>query len=349
LPSAPDAPAPIAANLAVAALGSAAGAGRTCPLHYRYTPGGFARPAHWQCDTLYVVGGLYGNEPALRTVLDLFARERGNKRLLFNGDFHWFDTDPAAFRRINETVLAHDALRGNVETEIASLTNEMVGDADCGCAYPDWVGDDVVQRSNQILQRLHQTARAAPEQQVRLAALPMWLRVDVAGLRLAVVHGDAESLSGWGFAQEHLQNPSHQNTVRTWFDAAQVDAFACSHTCLPVFQQLARAESKQAPGVGRPAGRWVFNNGAAGMPNFEGQQSGLLTRIATTPFVGPERCLGLQAASVHVDAIHIHFDAAQWQQQFLAQWPPGSDAHRSYWQRMQAGPRYRPQAVLRHA
>jgi hypothetical protein len=309
----------------------------------------FARAAHWQCDTLYLVGGLYGNEPALQTVLDLFARESGNKRLLFNGDFHWFDTDPAAFDRINQTVLAHDALRGNVETEIASLTQEIGDDAGCGCAYPDWVGDEVVHRSNQILRILRQTARAVPEQQARLAALPMWLRVDVAGLRLGVVHGDAQSLAGWGFAQEHLQALAHQDTVQTWFDAAQVDAFASSHTCLPVFQRLDGAKSKPTPSTGHARGRWVFNNGAAGMPNFAGQHTGLLTRIATTPFVGPQRCMGIQTAGVHVDAIHIDFDVQQWQQQFLAQWPPGSDAHHSYWNRIQAGPNYQPQAALRNA
>jgi hypothetical protein len=329
----------------VAATAPTQPAGRSCPLHYRYAPSVFARPAHWQCDTLYVVGGLYGNEPALQTVLDLFARESGNKRLLFNGDFHWFDTDPGAFRRINETVLSHAALRGNVETELASLTNEIGSDAGCGCAYPDWVGDDVVQRSNQILQRLRQTALAMPHQQAGLRALPMWLRVDVGGARLGVVHGDAESLAGWGFAQEHLQDTLHQATVRAWFDAAQVHAFACSHTCLPVFQSLTPVPNDTQPRDA--AGPWVFNNGAAGMPNFSGQHTGLLTRIATTPFVGPGRCLGVRLAGLHVDAIHIDFDALQWQRQFLAQWPPGSDAHRSYWQRIQAGPDYNSQAVLR--
>jgi hypothetical protein len=62
--------------------------GRSCPLHYRYAPAAFARAPEARCDVLYVVGGLYGNEPALDAVLALFERERGNKRLVFNGDFH---------------------------------------------------------------------------------------------------------------------------------------------------------------------------------------------------------------------------------------------------------------------
>ena len=322
--------------------------GRSCPLHYRYGPAVFARPAQAACEVLYVVGGLYGNVPALERVLALFAQERGDKRLVFNGDFHWFDTDPADFARIQTAVLAHDALRGNVETELAEDPPEGDGAdaAGCGCAYPDWVGEGVVERSNRILQRLRQTAQAVDAAQHgtrrALAALPMWRRLDVGPLRLGVVHGDAESLAGWGFAQEHLRDAAHRRTVHRWFDAAQVDAFACSHTCLPVFHTLRQA--------GRPGDRRVLNNGATGMPNFSGDAAGLLTRIALTPYSGPARRHGLihamGDARVHIDALAVDVDVARWRRQFLAQWPAGSDAHASYWDRLQAGPRSEPAAAL---
>jgi hypothetical protein len=311
-------------------------AGRSCPLHYRYAPSVLARPPGWSCDTLYVVGGLYGNEVALQTVLSMFDAEVGPKRLIFNGDFHWFDTDPGSFKRVTEAVLSFDALRGNVETELARLTNDVGSDdIGCGCAYPDWVDDTVVQRSNRILARLRQTAQGFPALQSRLAALPMWLRVNVGALRLGVVHGDAQSLAGWGFAQEALQDTAHRHTVRGWFDAAQVDAFACSHTCLPVFDTLGGDT------------QWVLNNGAAGMPNFAGDSAGLLTRIATRPCRGGQRVYGLRCGELHVDALRIEHDSAQWQQQFLAQWPAGSDAHLSYWERIQRGPNYERAAALR--
>ena len=93
-----------------------------------------------------------------------------------------------------------------------------------------------------------------------LSALPMWQRADVGPLRLGIVHGDATSLAGWGFAQEHLRDAKHREQVASWFDRADVDAFACTHTCLPVFQAIGGG-----PG-GQP--RWVLNNGAAGMPNL---------------------------------------------------------------------------------
>ena len=312
-------------------------AGRSCPLHYRYAPSGFARPAGLACEVLYVVGGLYGNEPALDAVLTLFERESEPKHLLFNGDFHWFDSDPAVFRRVSERVLAFGALRGNVETELAQEPADTDATG-CGCGYPDWVGDGVVERSNRILQRLRQTARSCPDLRAPLAALPMWARVDVGALRVGIVHGDAESLAGWGFAQEHLRDAAHRARARSWFEAAQVDAFACSHTCLPVFHTFGRA--------GQHDGPVVLNNGAAGMPNFRGDPAGLLTRIALRPFAGPERRHGIRRGELHLDAVAIEYDVARWRAQFLAQWPAGSDAHASYWDRISAGPHCRPSAAL---
>ena len=310
-------------------------AGRSCPLLYRYAASSFARPPELQCEVLYVVGGLYGNEHALDVLLALFEREPGPKRLVFNGDFNWFNTAPAVFKRLNERVLAFDALRGNVETE---LSDSEAGDNGCGCAYPDWVGDGVVQRSNHIMRSLRATAAAFPDLTQRLAALPMHLRVNVGDCRIAIVHGDAESLAGWGFAQEHLQRAEHRHTARRWFEAAQVDVFASSHTCLPVFHTLPIATRRVAP--------VVLNNGAAGMPNFRGDAAGLLTRIALHPFDGPERRFGLRRNGLHLDAIAIEPDQAMWRAQFLQQWPEGSDAHTSYWDRIVDGPAYEPAQAL---
>jgi len=307
--------------------------GRNCPLHYRYRPSDFAVPASSCCEVLYVVGGLYGNVQALHRVFDLFELERGDKRLVFNGDFHWFDIDASAFAQIQRAVLASDATRGNVETELAAPASDDGVDSGCGCAYPDWVGDAVVERSNRILARLRGTARALPGACRELAMLPMWRRINVGACRVAVVHGDAQSLSGWGFAQETLHEPVQQQIALRWFEQAQVDIFASSHTCLPVFQGF---EERSRDGVATFA-PLVLNNGAAGMPNLAGAREGLLTRIATRPFEGPQRRFRLQRGALHIDAIAIDYDDVAWQRSFLAQWPAGSDAHTSYWQRISAG------------
>ncbi|RVU43737.1 metallophosphoesterase family protein [Rubrivivax rivuli] len=310
--------------------------GRSCPLHYRYAPEVFRAPPAPELqglEVLYVVGGLYGNLLALQRVLAMFEAERGRKRLVFNGDFHWFDADPAVFAAVQQGVLAHTALRGNVETELAAEVSGDDEDAGCGCAYPDWVGDEVVSRSNRILATLRRATTSA--QRAELAALPMWLRAEVGGLQLGIVHGDACSLAGWGFAQEHLQEAAHREAVRGWFARSGVDAFACTHTCLPVFQHFAEGE-------GRPW--WVFNNGATGMPNFAGDAAGLLTRLALTPSAAETRRFGVVlqtgGGAVHVDALAVETDAAVAQAEFLRQWPAGSDAHASYFARIQRGPAY---------
>ena len=168
-------------------------AGRTCPLHYRYAASDFARAADYECDVLYVVGGLYGNLPALDRVLAMFDREVGRKRLVFNGDFNWFNIEPGLFERLNQRVLQFDALRGNVETELGSAV-DAGDDTGCGCAYPEWVSDQVVDRSNRIMQRLRATASAFPLLREQLGKLPMNRRVDIGDLRIAIVHGDAESV-----------------------------------------------------------------------------------------------------------------------------------------------------------
>jgi len=81
----------------------------------------------------------------------------GPPAIVDNGDLHWLDVDPEDFRAISEAVLARHASQGNVEAELASDT-----DAGCGCAYPDYVTDEVVDRSNQIMTRLRARAGQHP-------------------------------------------------------------------------------------------------------------------------------------------------------------------------------------------
>ncbi|HXF77982.1 MAG TPA: hypothetical protein VN598_03925 [Usitatibacter sp.] len=296
--------------------------GRTCPLSYRYPPASLDRAPEVVADTIYIVGGLYGNVESLDAVQEAAASEPG-ARLVFNGDFHWFDVAPGDFARIEAGVSAHPALRGNVETEIAG---EDSG-AGCGCAYPADVSDAEVHRSNEILARLRETAREAPGVRERLAALPMNLVARVGDARVAIVHGDAASLAGWGFAQDRLDDGAHRRWIESAFRDACVDVFASTHTCLPALRQFAGS------GV-------VANNGAAGMPNFAGRRMGLMTRVSVRPYEGTRRVAGLASAGCHVDLIDIPYDAQAFARRFLASWPPGSAAHDSYWRRIAEGPRF---------
>lgn len=304
------------------------GPGRACPLSYRYGAAALAQDPSIEVDTLWVAGGLYGNPFALDSLIERYEREPGSKALVFNGDFHWFDADEALFLRIDEAVGRHRATRGNVETELASPADG----AGCGCGYPAWVGDETVGHSNRIIERLRRSARRHPRAIERLAALPMHLVARVGGERVAVVHGDGDSLAGWGFSQEALTTAAGREAARRQLDAAGARLFASSHTCLPVLQRFGDE-------------RAIVNNGAAGMPNFRGSRHGLATRISAEP--SSDALYGTRVAGLHVEAVKLDYDQAAWQRLFLAQWPAGSDAHRSYYERIANGPRYSIEQALR--
>jgi hypothetical protein len=188
------------------------------------------------------------------------------------------------------------------------------------------VGDAEVARSNEILDALRATASRAPQLRAKLGALPMHLVARVGDARVGIVHGDAGSLAGWGFAHDQLDKPAHRRWIESAFADAKVDVFASTHTCLPA--------------VRRFDGGVVANNGAAGMPNFADSRYGLITRIALRPFAGPERLYGIEAAGAQVEALRVDYDHARWVERFLAAWPAGSPAHDSYFRRIEQGTRF---------
>jgi predicted phosphodiesterase len=317
----------------VVAQGVTAAAGRVCPVDYNYAPNVFARAADFAADTLYVVGGLYGNLAALEAIENLAAREIARPQIVFNGDFHWFDAEPHWFTAIEQGVAPYRALRGNVETELSRASDIGAG---CGCAYPESVSGDVVARSNEILKLLRNAAPAATRE--RFSRLPMHLVAQVGGLRIGLVHGDAVALAGWRFAQDELDNPKRRAWLADIREAAKVDVFASTHTCAAALREFAL-----------PSGHLtVVNNGAAGMANFAGTQFGVITRIATTP--SPHAALyGTLRGDVHIDAIAVHHDMQAFLSRFIARWPQESPAHASYYRRIMRGPDYavaqaRPQA-----
>jgi hypothetical protein len=314
--------------------------GRSCPLAYRYQPEALAGPAQLEAETLYVVGGLYGNLAALRAVLERADREPGGPATVaFNGDFHWLDVDPQEFEAISEMVMDHHATMGNVEAELASQGSGE--DAGCGCAYPDYISDEVVDRSNQIMTRLRATASRFPSLARRLGELPRHLTVSVGGHRVGILHGDPESLAGWRLALETMEpgdplvrrhvgwrgTPTSAADLLDWFGRADVDAFASTHTGLPYAQVIPDGRHR----------RVVINNGAAGLPSFAGTSYGVMTRLSDDPRPPADSLYGVSIGGLRGDALPVRFDPARWTERFLAQWPPGSPGHRSYFTRITHG------------
>ena len=321
--------------------------GRSCPLTYRYQPEALAQPAQLEADTLYVVGGLYGNPAALQALLERADGEPGDPpAIVFSGDFHWLDVDPEAFQTISETVLGHHAIKGNVEAELAAAE-----DAGCGCAYPDYIGDDVVDCSNQIMTRLRATAGRFPELVARLGRLPRYLTASVAGQRIGVLHGDPESLAGWRLALEAMEpgdpmvrrqvgwrgQPTTTADLLDWFRRAEVNVFACTHTGLPYAQDLTDHQGR----------RLVINNGSAGLPNFAGTSFGVITRLSANPQPPADSLYGISIVGLRCDAVALEFDLARWRAHFVAQWPPGSAAYDRYYTRITDGTPLRLEQAVR--
>jgi len=302
------------------------GPGRSCPLHYRYRPGELAGADTLAADTAWVVGGLYGNIEALAAIVAAVEAERTaglDAALVFNGDFHWFDADPDDFAAIQATVLGAHTLTGNIEIELARPDPQ----AGCGCAYPDFVDDATVEYSNRIIERLRETAREVPGATAALADLPRVLRVRIGDRVTGVIHGDPESLAGWDFSIERVtaaERPLAHDTVIGWARDTGVDAFACTHTCLPWAGCFGPVQ--------------VINNGSAGMPNFRGDPRPLVTRIAPADAAHPAALYAEQAGGTRWEAVAIDYDATAWMERFARTWPADSPARASYGKRFRDGP-----------
>ncbi|WP_051088249.1 metallophosphoesterase family protein [Arhodomonas aquaeolei] len=242
--------------------------------------------------------------------------------MVFNGDFHWFDTEPGLFETIQRRVLAHTATSGNVEAELARPSG-----AGCGCGYPDSVDDDTVARSNAIMARLQGAATRGHQR--ALSQLPYFRAYRVGGVRAVVLHGDPDSLAGWGLAADSsAMGDPEARVLADWFRRADADVFVCSHTCLPCIREIVVD--------GRP--RCVINNGSAGMPNFADTRYGLAVRIATRP--ANDAVFGTVVNGMHVAAVALPYDHDTWIQRFREVWARESPARQSYEQRILHGPRF---------
>jgi hypothetical protein len=308
--------------------------GRSCPLAYRYDPATLAEnPTRVSEDVLYVIGGLYGNPYALDEIEEMaLAEERQGHRvkLVFNGDFNWFNASDVLFRDINNRVLDHTVNLGNVDYELA---NPSPG-AGCGCAYPAFVDQGVVERSNRMMERLQATAGEHPDILKRLSLLPRYRCLIFGGLKVLVLHGDPESLAGWGLAYESFA-AGNEARLADWFRASGVDLIVSTHTCLPVLWK------------GTVDGRScaVANNGAAGMGNLVSDPRGLITRIGFTSPVA-EPVAGIESHGLNVTLLPVAYPLQAWLQAFDQLWSPGSAAAISYRDRLVSGTSLMPERIV---
>jgi len=328
---------------------------------------------------VYIVGGLYGNSFALEKLENL-VRANSDKSsassrqplVVFNGDFNWFNgTTIEGFLEINSRIRALEAegralvSAGNVEVELSSHWNHNDETAGCGCGYPMYVRDDVVNRSNEIMRNMHgvvrnslQSSKCQPVTDILqwMRTLPLYLRLQIGGVHVAVLHGDGYSLAGWGLAVEsmypvdkqlqcalniesgRLPNITRPADIDDMFNKMKVDCIACTHTCLPYVQDFRSSKSETS--------RIVINNGSAGMPNFSDESystCGVVTRIRTlssceeTPDLGADVLYKVVVGDALVEAIALRYDHDKWVGHFKTEHPENSPAYDSYYRRISVG------------
>jgi hypothetical protein len=235
-----------------------------------------------------------------------------------------------------------------------------------------------MKRSNSIVARLVNTARKCDYRYIDwMNRLPLYLNIELQGESITILHGDADSLSGWKFAAEAIEHmdetlqPSseqeqeqeqvrvrvnecssqlHQidittkKELQTYFHQLNTSIVACTHTCLPVATTIPLKANKT--GI-------LINNGAAGMPNFKNMKAGVITRIASEAHGPPPGDSSLYKSvavnGLRVDAMSVNYDWHAWLKDFQEPdaWPPRTAAYDNYWNRIQNGPDYAIHQAMR--
>ena len=302
-------------------------AGRVCPMDYKLDQTIWAAQPAIACDTLLVVGGLYGNPFAGEAVRQMATAEQGRVQVVFNGDMHWFDRTAEEFARVEELGECGIPLVGNVEAELRRPDDIGVG---CGCAYPDCVDDASVTRSNAIHHMMREEVRQHPELVERLVERTGHMVVQVGDAKVGITHGDEKLLGGWECGLDELARPERRAELDAFMTSNGIDIFATTHTCAAAAAVLEHGA--------------VINNGAAGLPTFKGRQSGVLTRIAPTPSAAA--LYRAQVKGLYVEAVPVRYDPATFLAWFDELWPAGSPAEVSYRGRVINGPSAQPADAL---
>jgi hypothetical protein len=184
-----------------------------------------------------------------------------------------------------------------------------------------------------------------------MGELPRYLTASVAGERVGIVHGDPESLAGWRLALEAMEpgdlavrrqvgwrgRPTTAADLMEWFGRADVSVLASTHTGLPYAQVVPDGRRR----------RLVLNNGTAGLASFADTTFGVVTRLSSDPRPPADGLYGATVGALRCDAVALRFDLGEWRRRFLAQWPPGSPGHRSYFARLTGGTQLRLRQAAR--
>lgn len=294
-------------------------AGRVGADDYAINPGEWDKDPFATCDTLYCIGGLYGNIEAMKTCIEMLKDESGDVCVTLNGDYHWFDGELESFLEIERLVEPYIPMNGNVELE---LSRPEAGGVGCGCSYPTSMSDNFVNRSNAIYAKLRATIAQKNGLAESLRGRPAWGVVRVGDALVGITHGDEKSVSGWDCSVDALRRSERLEELEEFFANHAVDVLSTTHTC-----------AAAAMTVGNGA---VINNGSAGLPEYKDMIFGLVNRISTTKH--PDALYRAEVKGAYIEAVPVRYDNDTFISWFDSIWEEGSPAAKSYRPRAIAGP-----------
>jgi diadenosine tetraphosphatase ApaH/serine/threonine PP2A family protein phosphatase len=190
-------------------------------------------------ERLALMGGAYGNVPALKACID-DAKRHGCELLIFLGDATGccgHSDEVLELLRRHFQVL----IQGNHEEEA------IAGSDVCGCGYGD--PDD-----EKFGCMAHQYAMASLSESWRawMSTWPKQALLEIGSAKLLLCHGSPERVNGFLYESE-----LDDNRLTVWLEKHSAAALACTHTGLPWLRQL-------------PEGRLALNCGTVGKPDNDG-------------------------------------------------------------------------------
>ena len=204
---------------------------------------------------LAVMGGAYGNVPALKACI-AHAKARQCERLAFLGDATGFcghsDETLEIIRRHFSIVVA-----GNHEKQAAA------GSLECGCNYTSPEDERLGCLAHQYAMR-----SLTFKNKRWLATWPDTTLVQTVGGLVLLCHGSPASTNEFLYEAELCDDE-----LNSWLDKYLVNGFACTHSGLPWVRRLAQ-------------NRFAMNCGAVGKPDHDGDTA-VHYGIIEAPAAGP--------------------------------------------------------------
>lgn len=184
-----------------------------------------------------VFGGPYSNLQATQAVLAEAAR-RGvaPENIVCTGDVVAYCADAEATLDLIMRAGVH-VVMGNCEEQLAARAD------DCGCGFAEGTACDLLSAQWYA----HAARCVRDDQRAWMGALPRRIDIDIAGRRLAVVHGGVEKIADYVFASTPGAEKARQIAL------SRADGVIAGHCGLPFTTTAGGALWHNAGAIGMPA------------------------------------------------------------------------------------------------